>query len=99
MLEAAVLDAALVLVSAPAGSGKSSAVSGWVARRDGGGAWYSLDVEDNDPALFWPSIAAALHLDPIDTPDARIAIAVEQSTGRGARRLPRRQQLVIHAGV
>jgi len=71
VLEAAVLEASLVLVSAPAGAGKSAALSGWLARRDGGGGWYSLDSEDNDPALFWPSIAAALHLDATDTADAR----------------------------
>ena len=104
VLEAAVLEAALVLVSAPAGSGKSSAVSGWLARRDGGGAWYSLDVEDNDPALFWPSIAAALHLDPIDTADARwIATSlVEQSSGPVVVVLDDYHVVsnpVIHAGV
>ena len=54
-------DAVLILVSAPAGSGKSMALSGWLARR-GGGAWYSLDAEDNDPAVFWPSVATALEL-------------------------------------
>jgi len=104
VLEAAVLDAALVLVSAPAGSGKSSAVSGWLARRDGGGAWYSLDVEDNDPALFWPSIAAALHLDATDTADARwIATSlVEQSSGPVVVVLDDYHLVsnpVIHAGV
>jgi LuxR family transcriptional regulator, maltose regulon positive regulatory protein len=104
VLEAAVLDAALVLVSAPAGSGKSSAVSGWLARRDGGGAWYSLDVEDNDPALFWPSIAAALHLAAIDTADARwIATSlVEQSSGPVVVVLDDYHLVsnpVIHAGV
>ncbi len=83
VLEMAVLEATLVLVSAPAGAGKSSAVSGWLARREGGGAWYTLDAEDNDPVLFWQSVAVALHLDPIDTADARwIARSlVEQSTG------------------
>jgi ATP/maltotriose-dependent transcriptional regulator MalT len=104
VLEAAVLEAALVLVSAPAGSGKSSAVSGWLTRRDGGGAWYSLDVEDNDPALFWPSIAAALHLDPVDTADARwIATSlVEQSSGPVVVVLDDYHVVtnpVIHAGV
>ncbi len=56
------IDASLVLVSAPAGAGKSTALSGWLARRDGGGRWYSLDGEDNDPAVFWPALAEALGL-------------------------------------
>ncbi|HJR25918.1 MAG TPA: LuxR C-terminal-related transcriptional regulator [Acidimicrobiales bacterium] len=60
-LEEAVLDAALVLVSSPAGSGKSVALSGWIDRR-ADGSWYSLDPEDNDPALFWPAVNAALGL-------------------------------------
>ena len=37
------------------------ALSGWLARR-GGGTWYSLDAEDNDPAVFWPSVTTALEL-------------------------------------
>ena len=56
------IDASLVLVSAPAGAGKSTALSGWLARRNGGGRWYSLDGEDNDPAVFWPSLAETLGL-------------------------------------
>jgi LuxR family maltose regulon positive regulatory protein len=50
-----------VLVSAPAGAGKSTALSGWLTRR-GGGAWYSLEDDDNDPAVFWPSVAMTLDL-------------------------------------
>ncbi len=104
VLEEAVLEASLVLVSAPAGAGKSSAVSGWLARRDGGGAWYSLDTEDNDPALFWPSIAAALHLDPVDSADARwIARSlVQESSGAVVLVLDDYHVVtnpVIHAGV
>jgi LuxR family maltose regulon positive regulatory protein len=56
------IEAPLVLVSAPAGAGKSTALSGWLARRDGGGRWYALEAEDNDPAVFWPSLAEALGL-------------------------------------
>jgi ATP/maltotriose-dependent transcriptional regulator MalT len=56
------MEASLVLVSAPAGAGKSTALSGWLERRDGGGHWYSLESEDNDPAVFWPSLAEALGL-------------------------------------
>jgi LuxR family maltose regulon positive regulatory protein len=62
--------ALLVLVSAPAGSGKSVALSGWLHRR-GNGGWYSLDDEDNDPAVFWPAVVAALGLEAVDAFDAR----------------------------
>ena len=66
----AAIEAPLVLVSAPAGSGKTVAISGWLARR-GAGAWYSLEAEDNDPAVFWPSVAAALRLEDVEAPDPR----------------------------
>ena len=45
----------LALVSAPAGSGKTSVLAhAWKATRDAGGeaAWLSLDPEDNDHARF-----------------------------------------------
>ena len=50
-------DVPLVLVSAPAGAGKSTALSGWLDRHEGPSGWYSLDSDDNDPAVFWPSLA------------------------------------------
>ena len=50
----------LGLVCAPAGSGKTEALIGWLSRRGIEAGWLSLDREDNDPAVFWPSLAAAL---------------------------------------
>jgi LuxR family maltose regulon positive regulatory protein len=50
----------LVLVSAPAGSGKSTLVAGWVATRGGAAAWLQLDESDADPARFWVSVTAAI---------------------------------------
>jgi LuxR family maltose regulon positive regulatory protein len=50
----------LVLVSAPAGSGKSTLVAGWVAARGGAVAWLQLDESDADPARFWVSVTAAI---------------------------------------
>ena len=61
MLEGA-LDVVLVVVAAPAGAGKTAALSGWLNRRAGGGSWVTLDASHNDPAVFWSTIAAALHL-------------------------------------
>ena len=61
MLDDAV-DVPLVVVSAPAGAGKSTALSGWLDRHEGASGWYSLDNDDNDPAVFWPSVASTLEL-------------------------------------
>lgn len=66
---AAVLDEAdaaelpVVLVSAPAGSGKSTLVAGWAAARTGEVArvaWLQLEPSDADPARFWVSVIAAV---------------------------------------
>ncbi len=56
------LDAALTLVSAPAGFGKSTALTQWLASLTGtrAVAWLSLDERDNDPTLFWSYVVAAL---------------------------------------
>jgi LuxR family transcriptional regulator, maltose regulon positive regulatory protein len=61
MLEEA-LDVALVLVAAPAGAGKTAALTGWLNRRTGGGAWVALETADNDPAVFWSKVAGSLGL-------------------------------------
>ncbi|MGY1771004.1 LuxR C-terminal-related transcriptional regulator [Blastococcus sp. SYSU D00813] len=56
-------DATLTLVSAPAGFGKSTVLTEWLAAAVPGGragAWLSLDARDNDPALFWSYVVAAL---------------------------------------
>jgi LuxR family transcriptional regulator, maltose regulon positive regulatory protein len=54
------LDRKLVLVSAPAGSGKTALLADWARRNRRPVAWLSLDPGDNDPARFWRHIAAAL---------------------------------------
>lgn len=50
----------LTLISAPAGFGKTTLVSGWVATCDCPIAWVSLDDGDNDPARFMAYVIAAL---------------------------------------
>ncbi|MBJ7356093.1 LuxR C-terminal-related transcriptional regulator [Nocardioides sp.] len=57
--------ATLVLVSAPAGFGKTTLLTEWLAASsaDGGrrtAAWLSLDAGDNDPAHFWTYVIAGL---------------------------------------
>jgi LuxR family maltose regulon positive regulatory protein len=58
-------DAKLVLVSAPAGFGKTTLLTGWLAAPPADGrrrsaAWLSLDSGDNDPAHFWTYVIAGL---------------------------------------
>src|SRR3984957_3587585 len=56
-------ESALTLVSAPAGFGKTTLLAEWLAAAPVDGrsvAWLSLDQRDNDPALFWTYLVAAL---------------------------------------
>src|SRR6266581_552583 len=50
----------LVLVCAPAGSGKTVLLADWAGRDGRLVAWLSLDAADNDPARFWRHVVAAL---------------------------------------
>ena len=56
----------LVLVSAPAGFGKTTLLAEWLAARPAAladewlAAWLSLDRGDNNPASFWAYLIAAL---------------------------------------
>jgi hypothetical protein len=58
--------AKLVLVSAPAGFGKTTLLTEWLAAGPAApagerlAAWLSLDRGDNDPASFWAYVIAAL---------------------------------------
>jgi LuxR family transcriptional regulator, maltose regulon positive regulatory protein len=50
----------LSLISAPAGFGKTSLVSEWVASSERPIAWLSLDEKDDDPSCFLTYLLAAL---------------------------------------
>ena len=50
----------LVLVSAPAGSGKTALLADWARGSRRPVAWLSIDPEDNDPARFWRHVVATL---------------------------------------
>ena len=50
----------LTLISAPAGFGKTTLVSEWVADCERPTAWLSLDEGDNDPTRFLTYLVAAL---------------------------------------
>ncbi|MDY0019770.1 MAG: LuxR C-terminal-related transcriptional regulator [Anaerolineae bacterium] len=50
----------LILVSAPAGFGKTTLVSTWARTRGHAVAWLALEGADNDPVRFWQYVIAAL---------------------------------------
>jgi LuxR family maltose regulon positive regulatory protein len=50
----------LILVSAPAGFGKTTVLGEWIADRELRVAWVSLDERDNDPVCFGRYVIAAL---------------------------------------
>lgn len=50
----------LLLVSAPAGSGKSTLVASWLAGRAEAVAWLQVEESDSDPARFWSYLVAAV---------------------------------------
>jgi len=43
----------LILVCAPAGSGKTALLAGWAPSGSRPVAWLSRDAADNDPVRFW----------------------------------------------
>ncbi|MDQ1551986.1 MAG: hypothetical protein QOD50_1408, partial [Actinomycetota bacterium] len=56
-------EARLMLVSAPAGFGKTTLLVEWLAgsaATERAVAWLSLDPRDNDPAVFWAYLATAI---------------------------------------
>jgi LuxR family maltose regulon positive regulatory protein len=69
----------LVLVAAPAGIGKTTLVTQWLARQEpqAAVAWLSLDAGDSDPALFLGQLVAALQA-------AHPQVADEVGKGLGA---------------
>jgi LuxR family maltose regulon positive regulatory protein len=50
----------LVLVVAPSGFGKTYLLAEWAATTDAQVAWLSCDETDQEPAQFWPRLAASL---------------------------------------
>ena len=54
------LDKALILISAPAGYGKTTLVRSWLHENNTPSAWISLDEDDNDPIHFLQYLLTAL---------------------------------------
>src|SRR5665647_53772 len=52
--------ASVILVSAQAGSGKSTIISSWLSEQNRSYSWYSLDEWDNDLTLFFAFLIAGI---------------------------------------
>ncbi|HSG42180.1 MAG TPA: LuxR C-terminal-related transcriptional regulator [Anaerolineales bacterium] len=70
----------LTLISAPAGFGKSTLVTSWLAESNKTAAWLSLGKGDNDPVRFWTYFIAAIQ-------------TIHQETGGEARQIISAPQL------
>lgn len=69
----------LTLIAAPAGLGKTTLLSQWIADRGAGGdlppvAWVSLDAGDNDPIRFWRYVLGACRTIVPDLDQAAVAL-------------------------
>jgi LuxR family transcriptional regulator, maltose regulon positive regulatory protein len=81
-------DAALTLVAAPAGYGKTTAVRAWYEGSGGALAWVTLDAGDNEPARLWTYVATAVDrvrnglgrraLNRLRSPGTAIEIAIDE---------------------
>lgn len=62
----------LTLVSAPAGTGKTTLVASWVAQREAThhAAWVTFEVGDHDAGEFWPHVLECLQWHGIDVGDS-----------------------------
>ena len=49
----------VTLISAPAGSGKTTLIGEWLTRQTRPVAWVALDAGDNDPVRFWRYVITA----------------------------------------
>ncbi|WP_127579972.1 LuxR C-terminal-related transcriptional regulator [Paenibacillus koleovorans] len=54
------LNTKLTILIAPAGYGKTTALSDWVKQCEAPAAWISLDKKDNDPFRFWNHVTTAI---------------------------------------
>ncbi|MEM7273713.1 MAG: LuxR C-terminal-related transcriptional regulator [Actinomycetota bacterium] len=82
----------VVLVSAPAGSGKSTLVAAWLHTAEATAGWLQADPADHDPARFWSHVVAALGR---QLPDLEPAVA-PTLPGSGADARPLIERLANH---
>ena len=85
----------LLLVSAPAGFGRTTLLAEWLAAEPAApidercAAWLSLDRGDNDPASFWTYVVAALRTVEPAIGASGVALLQESQPSPAKRRLPR----------
>ena len=80
--------AALTLIDAPVGFGKTVLAQTWCAHTDAAVAWVSLDAGDNDPVRFWTYVATSVDrirpglgrmaLARLRTPGVPVSVAVDE---------------------
>ena len=68
------IESKLILVSAPAGFGKTTLLSDWSHQIEISVNWLSLDERDNDPARFWTYIVGALQQTHPEVGEATLAM-------------------------
>ncbi|MBK6768539.1 MAG: AAA family ATPase [Ardenticatenales bacterium] len=81
----AALDGGLVLVSAPAGSGKTTALAEWAAASRRAVAWLAVGPRDHDPLQFATHLAAAVRPLAPGAVDAVLPTALRSAGSVGAR--------------
>jgi LuxR family maltose regulon positive regulatory protein len=75
------LSGKLILIAAPAGSGKTTLVSDWLRQIEPPAAWLSLDQTDNDLTRFWSYLIASLQT--VQPELGQMALAGLQALGFG----------------
>jgi LuxR family transcriptional regulator, maltose regulon positive regulatory protein len=68
------MEGKLILISAPAGSGKTTILSEWLRQTKFSSSWLSLDEGDNDPLRFWTYFVAALQQSHPDIGEATLSM-------------------------
>ena len=81
-------DGRMILVTAPAGYGKTTLVTQWLLQQDLPICWLSLDSEDDEPSRFFNLLMAALHqkfseFEPIPFPQQYTDHGLVQAALRG----------------
>ncbi|MGN6576188.1 MAG: LuxR C-terminal-related transcriptional regulator [Nocardioides sp.] len=62
----------IVLVSGPAGAGKTMLLASWAEQRHPTAAWLSIEPEDADPVRFWIRVLEALQASPAVSPSSSL---------------------------
>jgi LuxR family maltose regulon positive regulatory protein len=64
----------MVVVSGPAGAGKTMLLASWAERSHPSAAWLSVEAEDADPGQFWIRVLEALQASPAVPPASSLGM-------------------------